>query len=483
MTFQIQMKNVIPLFEEFQFHHPLNWIVRDGENWAIIGPNGAGKTLMTDIFQGRIARKEGTIEVVGESGDVYGMVKSMEFRDIYSLMDCRNVYYQQRWNASEIDNVPLAGDFFSALPVDKVAQYIDLFGVSDSLSKRIVSLSSGELRKLLIIRSLIDEPKVLILDNPFIGLDALSRESLSKMLCQLSKVKGLQTILVLSDIKDIPEWINQVLPVCDKSCGTPMSREMFMKNRALQEYLFPETEEIQSICLPFSEILFDTHFEVALRMESVCVRYGTTIILDHLNWEVKRGEKWALLGENGSGKSTLLSLVCGDNPQAYANKITLFDRLRGTGESIWDIKRKIGYLSPDLHTYYLKDIPALRVVVSGFYDSVGLFENSSEGQREKAYEWMKLLHIDHLADKSFVKLSFGEQRLILLARALVKNPPLLILDEPLHGLDAGKKKRVKAVIEAFCNQPDKTLIYVTHYKDEIPDCVTRYKILEKTKRN
>ncbi len=479
MEFQVQMKDVVPLFDEFRFRHPLNWTVRERENWVVIGPNGAGKTMLTDIFQGRIARKEGTIEV--SQGNMYGSVKSMEFRDIYSLMDCRNVYYQQRWNASEIEEVPLAGDFFSALPADRVERYIRCFGVSESLSKRIVSLSSGELRKLLIIRNLIEEPRILILDNPFIGLDVSSRESLSEMLCRMSEINGLQTILVLSDINDIPVWTDWILPVSNKSCGAPVSRETFMRDRTLQTRLFPEIEENGTIELPKQEMSANADFEVALRMESICVRYGDSVILNRLDWEVKQGEKWALLGENGSGKSTLLSLVCGDNPQAYANAIILFDRVRGTGESIWDIKRRIGYLSPDLHTYYLKDIPALRVVVSGFYDSVGLFVNSSEEQREKAYEWMEVLHIAHLADRSFVKLSFGEQRLVLLARALVKNPPLLILDEPLHGLDAGKKKRAKSVIEAFCRQPDKTLIYVTHYRNEIPDCVTQYKILKKRK--
>ena len=198
-----------------------------------------------------------------------------------------------------------------------------------------------------------------------------------------------------------------------------------------------------------------------------------------MDWTVRRGEKWALLGDNGSGKSTLLSLVCGDNPQAYANRLTLFGRRRGTGESIWEIKRRIGYLSPDVHTYYMKDTPCLQVAASGFFDSVGLYDKCTSRQRDLAARWLDAFGAGHLAGRSFVRISYGEQRLVLLARTLVKDPELLILDEPLHGLDAGKKERVRRIVETFCARPGKTLIYVTHYPGEIPACVTRCKRLEK----
>ena len=183
------------------------------------------------------------------------------------------------------------------------------------------------------------------------------------------------------------------------------------------------------------------------------------------------------MGKNGSGKSTLLSLVCGDNPQAYANDSVLFDRKRGSGESIWDIKKRIGYLSPDVHTYYLEDIPCLKVAASGFFDSVGLSGECSREQYGLAMEWMKVFRAEHLAGRSFVRISYGEQRLVLLVRAFVKSPELLILDEPLHGLDMGKKRLAKRIIEKYCSDPRKTLIYVSHYRDEIPENCTKVKNL------
>ena len=254
-----------------------------------------------------------------------------------------------------------------------------------------------------------------------------------------------------------------------------MKRQLFLEDRILLHKLFPGLG-VDQLNLPEEEKK-ESDYEVAVHMENIEVKYGKQIILQHIDWEVKKGEKWALLGKNGSGKSTLLSLICGDNPQAYANRLILFGRRRGTGESIWDIKKRIGYLSPDMHTFYLQDVPCEDVVASGFFDSVGLYRKCNEEQKAKARAWLEIFGIAHLSYRSFVKISYGEQRLVLLGRAFVKDPELLILDEPLHGLDVGKKHLVREVIEKFCARKDKTMIYVTHYPHEIPSCVTLYKML------
>jgi len=253
----------------------------------------------------------------------------------------------------------------------------------------------------------------------------------------------------------------------------------FLNDKVLIHTLFSEIAE-ELADLPKQEEK-EVDYTTAILMDKIHIRYGTHTILKDEDWEVKSGERWALLGGNGSGKSTLLSLVCGDNPQAYSNNLTLFDRKRGSGESIWDIKKRIGYLSPDIHTYYMQDTPCFNVAASGFFDSIGLYQKCNEIQKEETEKWMKIFHADHLANRSFVKISYGEQRLILLVRAFVKNPELLILDEPLHGLDAGKKHLAKRIIESYCSQKGKTLIYVTHYEEEIPSIINRRKILTKQK--
>ena len=199
---------------------------------------------------------------------------------------------------------------------------------------------------------------------------------------------------------------------------------------------------------------------------------GDRTILKELDWTVMRGQKWALSGENGAGKSTLLSLVCADNPQSYACDIRLFGRKRGTGESIWEIKKHIGYVSPEMHRAYLKNLPAIEIVASGLHDSIGLYKRPHAGQMAVCEWWMDIFGVAHLKDEPFLQLSSGEQRLALLARAFVKDPELLILDEPLHGLDTYNRRRVRKIIEAFCRRRDKTMIMVTHYENELPETIT-----------
>ena len=191
-----------------------------------------------------------------------------------------------------------------------------------------------------------------------------------------------------------------------------------------------------------------------------------------MNWDVRLNDKWALSGENGAGKSTLLSLICADNPQSYACNIEMFGHKRGTGESIWDIKNHIGYVSPEMHRAYLKDIPAIDIVASGLNDTIGLYVRTKPEQKTICEFWMDLFGIASLKDRMFLSLSSGEQRLCLLARAFVKDPALLILDEPLHGLDDYHRQLAKDIISTFCHRKNKTLIMVTHYEEELPDVIT-----------
>lgn len=232
--------------------------------------------------------------------------------------------------------------------------------------------------------------------------------------------------------------------------------------------LSPELEQA-IVDQPYSDREY--HTQEVVKMNKVRIQYGERIILKDLDWTVMNGERWALSGQNGAGKSTLLSLVCADNPQSYACDITLFDNPRGSGESIWDIKKHIGYVSPELHRSYQRDLPAIRIVASGLMDSVGLYVKPKEEDMDKCRFWMKVFGLEGLEERGFLKLSSGEQRLVLLARAFVKDPELLILDEPLHGLDNRNRRLVKDVIEAFCRRQNKTMIMVTHYKEELPACI------------
>jgi molybdate transport system ATP-binding protein len=352
------------------------------------------------------------------------------------------------------------------------------------MDKYIISLSSGELRKFQLTKTLGTGPRVLIMDNPFIGLDAQTRDQLRDLLEQLTKETHLLIILVQSKVDNIPDFITHVIPIEGLHILPKITREEYqqqLRERALPS--LPEEKKKWILSLPQKDLSQETFYpeegHEILKFNNVTIRYGSRTILKDLNWTVNEGEKWALSGENGAGKSTLLSLVCADNPQAYACNIELFGHRRGSGESIWQIKRHIGYVSPEMHRAYLKDLPAIDIVASGLHDSVGLYTRPKPEQKEICLSWMDIFGIKDLADRTFLKLSSGEQRLCLLARAFVKDPELLILDEPLHGLDLQHRAYVKEIINTFCSRKHKTLVMVTHYKEEFPKCITNSIFLTK----
>ena len=460
---------------------PVSLDFMDGEHIAIVGPNGAGKSLLVDMLTGKYPLYEGELSYdfsPSPSKAVYDNIKYIAFRDTYGSADA-NYYYQQRWNAHDQDDAPVVRDLLGTIKDDALKQQLfDLFRIEPMLEKKIILLSSGELRKFQLTKTLLTSPRILIMDNPFIGLDAATRDLLFHLLDELTRLASLQIVLVLSMLDDIPSFITHVVPVSNRTVGPKMTRAEYLK--AFREQDTAQSfDELQQRILnyPYEHANYDS--AEVVRLNKVSIRYGDRTILKDLDWTVMRAQKWALSGENGAGKSTLLSLVCADNPQSYACDISLFGRKRGSGESIWEIKKHIGYVSPEMHRAYLKNLPAIEIVASGLHDSIGLYKRPKEEQMSVCEWWMDIFGIAALKDRPFLQLSSGEQRLALLARAFVKDPELLILDEPLHGLDTYNRRRVKKVIEAFCQRRDKTLIMVTHYENELSATITHRLHLER----
>lgn len=477
----ITLKNGIARNPLVRLAAPVNLDFLDGEHIAIVGPNGAGKSLLVDTLTGKypltLAGELAYDFAPSQTDTAYENIKYIAFRDTYGAAD-NNYYYQQRWNAHDQDDAPLVSEQFGPIHDEALKERLfDLFKIRPMLDKKIILLSSGELRKFQLTKTLLTSPRILIMDNPFIGLDAPTRDQLLHLMEELTHMGHLQIILVLSMMEDIPEFITHVVPVEDKRVGEKMTRIDYLNYfeqkdaRQRQAAAAPLSALQQEIIgLPYNEGNYDAREVV--RLNKVSIIYGDRTILKELDWVVNRGEKWALSGENGAGKSTLLSLVCADNPQSYACDITLFDRKRGSGESIWEIKKHIGYVSPEMHRAYLKNLPTIEIVASGLHDSIGLYKRPHEEQMAICEWWMRIFGVDKLKDVPFLQLSSGEQRLTLLARAFVKDPELLILDEPLHGLDTFNRRRVKRIIEAFCQRKDKTMIMVTHYENELPATIT-----------
>ena len=477
----IKIENGIPRHPLWRMAEPINLEIKKGEQIAIVGDNAAGKSRLVEILTGHYPLLLNEVHYdfpPSASPLVSDNLKYISFRDSYGEQD-GTYYYQKRWNQHDIeDNVPKVKDSLP-LPLQRRGEWPKLFSpLLEGLGEAtIISLSSGELRKFQMAKALVTNPRVLILDNPFIGLDAGARKDFRDLLETLTKETELLVILVLSKRDDIPDFITHVLPVKGLRLLPKMTLYEYRKGYAALPKPVLSDEKKQWITdLPvrdFSEKdFYPKDGGEILCFRNVSIRYGSRTILQPLDWTVHEGERWALTGRNGSGKSTLLSLVCADNPQAYACNIELFGHRRGTGESIWEIKRHIGYVSPEMHRAYLKDIPAIDAVASGLHDSVGLYVRPRPEQRQTCLDWMRVFGVEELADRSFLQLSSGEQRLCLLARAFVKDPELLILDEPLHGLDDRNRCLVRQIIELFCKRPHKTLVMVTHYQEELPPCIT-----------
>ena len=458
----VRIESGLPMVREWQLAAPVDFVFGAGEHIAVFGRNGAGKTKLVEIILGRHPVKKGIIEYAFPSPVrkyVSENVKYLAFKDCYGGETEQNYYLQQRWNSWDVDD------------------------------ERIL-LSSGELRKHSLSKVLGTEPCLLILDNPFVGLDAASRLVLGEQLRAIVQGGKTSLMLVLSREDEIPPFMTHVVEVKD---------EVVLPKKRLADWLAERNSEKAGskgmACGPGQAISTgDAHCNAdspssengpsarraaddpasspeIVRLNKVTIRYGERTILKDLDWVVRKGEHWSLTGPNGSGKSTLLGLVCADNPQSYACDISLFGRKRGSGESIWDIKKHIGYVSPELHRSFKRDITAERIVANGLRDFHGLFTKANEEEIRTARKCLERFGAGHLAGTSFLNMSSGEQRIVLLARAFVKNADLLILDEPFHGLDDGNVRMVRGIIEEYCQNPDNTLLMVTHRMEELPSCI------------
>lgn len=457
----VRIESGLPMVREWQLAAPVDFVFGAGEHIAVFGRNGAGKTKLVEIILGRHPVKKGIIEYAFPSPVrkyVSENVKYMAFKDCYGGETEQNYYLQQRWNSWDVDD------------------------------ERIL-LSSGELRKHSLSKVLGTEPCLLILDNPFVGLDAASRLVLGEQLRAIVQGGKTSLMLVLSREDEIPPFMTHVVEVKD---------EVVLPKKRLADWLAERGTETcgkGQACGPGQAISAGDAHSIAdspssengpsarraaddpassteiVRLNKVTIRYGERTILKDLDWVVRKGEHWSLTGPNGSGKSTLLGLVCADNPQSYACDISLFGRKRGSGESIWDIKKHIGYVSPELHRSFKRYITAERIVANGLRDFHGLFTKANEEEIRTARKCLERFGAGHLAGTSFLNMSSGEQRIVLLARAFVKNADLLILDEPFHGLDDENVRMVRGIIEEYCQNPDNTLLMVTHRMEELPSCI------------
>ncbi|HET7115868.1 MAG TPA: ATP-binding cassette domain-containing protein [Hanamia sp.] len=480
----IIVKDLVVKVQENTVLDGISFSLQQNENLAILGNAESGKTTLAKAIAGKIHFAGNIVNCFGDTTVKHARIELVEQRYSFkNLSGTNDFYYQQRFNSFDANDAPtIFEELLKAFPEDSkqaclagrqannINFTLQTLGIDHLKNSSLIQLSSGEHKRFQLVKALLNPPQLLILDTPYTGLDILSVKKLNKILSEISK-EGTQIILIPGTFP-IPDFITHIASLENKKLDFFGEKENFNFEKLIStgETQFTYNNDL----LPVSNEEFQ--FDTVVKMKDISIQYGDHIILQHLNWKINQGEKWLLKGRNGAGKSSLLSMITGDHPQAYANEIYLFGKQRGSGESIWDIKQKTGYISPELHAYFDKNISCFQAIGSGYFDTIGLFKKLNKKQHDTILQWLDFLQISNMSSKPLHSISASLQRMILLARALVKNPPLLVLDEPCQGLDIKQSAHFVSLIDHICSETNKTLIYVSHDESNIPACVQ--KVLE-----
>ena len=473
---------------------PLTWELNAGEHWAIIGPVGSGKDLLAEALAGHVQPAWGQVayRLPDRSGNL--MTDAQTARRLIAHLTFGGrpngaaTFHQARWHANLATASPEVASVLSVEGIwqrnpfevreddrgvteaargtfgERRERILNRLKIAPLLLRRLHQLSDGEWRRVQLARALLRAPRLLILDDPLTGQDWAFQREIGPALLEAASREGIGLVLLIA----AP---SAALDVCTHAL-------VLDEGRAVAQGPRDEVLAQTGLKVPAEEAITSGDAESAsgaapvISLRDVNVVHGGVRVLAGVSWTVNQGEKWALVGPNGAGKSTLLSLILGDHPQAYANDIALFGRPRGSGESIWEIKRRIGWVSPELHRYHPPLVPAFDAVCSGFFDTLGLHRACSDVQQAEARTWMARLGIAGAAATPFRGLTRGQQRLVLIARALVKDPELLILDEPCQGLDAAHIGEVLEALAEVTRAPGRTMVYVTHRPSEFPRGLT-----------
>jgi len=437
----------------------LNWQIEQGQTWVVVGPNGSGKSALGAALTGEFSVTSGDFE----SGSRVSVVSLEE--------QSRLIQRERQRDDSDLtdevgDGTPVH-EMLSEESKDPVLldRLIETLGMRPLLERGFRKLSTGETRKVLLVRALTSHPEVLVLDEPFEGLDIQTVPKVRDILESLSGKVAL--VLCLNRIEEVPDFTTHAIRMEQGRMAQRFNCDSGKEARSL----LAQISQIRSegLTLPPPEQVLDVPLNDDGSLVSLIdarVAYTDNVVFEHLNWAIRPGEHWQVKGPNGSGKTCLLGLVTGDHPQCYVNDLRLFGRRRGQGETIWQLKAYMGFVSTSLHWDYRLSVGVRNVIVSGFYDSIGLYQKATDRQLEIADTWLALLGLQDKAMVSFSRLSYGEQRVLLIARAMVKDPPLLLLDEPCLGLDDANRQLVLALTERISDEGNTTLVYVTHHQED-----------------
>lgn len=523
----LDMKCVTAKISHQKYLQDISWQIDHGAFWVVLGTNASGKSGLGRLIAGQLDIVSGSIDAWPEGIGYVSFEKHAEImedlikNDDTDFMDRIDTGTPVRdfiagkgrgaglsppsnegSHGAKRDHGPGRSTGNDEITGDdqRIHDLAKAFGIDHLLHRGIRFLSTGEIRKAMICQALFQSPKLLILDEPYDGVDVESRQTISQAVAE-QNAQGVAVVLILNRFNQIPPEATHILYISDCRIEVQGSWDDIIKEKNLSvpsgsSHSINPLERLHTLHISLPETLPErimekkdgkmslSHFPLfqsespdpllpLVKMRNVTVQYGDHVVLDRLNWEVKQGEHWKISGPNGAGKSTLLSLINGDNPQAYQNAIELFGRRRGTGESIWDIKRHTGMVSSRFQLDYRVSSSILGVVISGFFDSIGLYKSPTKQQKAVAMAWLQIIGMEKEARKAFKTLSYGEQRMVLIVRAMVKHPTLLILDEPCQGLDEINRRMVLKLIDHIGKTGRSTLLYVTHHDEDRLECIQK----------
>ena len=520
----ISIKNCAVSDSKKTFIKNVNWELKNGEFWLVFGENGGGKAEFLRALCG-----------IGPEKFVLNCEDNSEyFNDFLDSCDCEIVSLEQAAKLIEEErlndesefvdggvDIGRTGRFYIAQKIYETEnkkllkneplpakmqnlendEVVKLCGISKILDRGLKYMSTGEIRRTMLAAALLSKKKFLVLSNPFAGLDVESRKILFDFVCGIGSegsslgstgFRGPIVVLCMDRWHEIPESITHVIEFSNKEvsfCGTKQDFLLFKNFEKADDTdnlvdfskQFAETLEDSSVCVKDDDLDSGNlqnqsdskeSEEILFELKNVNVGWDGKLVLKNLSWKLKKGEHWLIQGPNGCGKTTLLELITGDNKQVYCNDVTIFGIKRGSGESIWDIKKHLGIVSYRLHVEYrmVGNTSIQNVIISGFKDSIGLYETPTDVEIQIAKKWLSLAGFEGRELESFGSLSYGEQRAVLILRSVVKSPKILILDEPCHGLDENYRKKILNLMELIAEKGKTTMLHVTHDITEILSC-------------
>ncbi|MEX0964440.1 MAG: ATP-binding cassette domain-containing protein [Pseudohongiellaceae bacterium] len=463
-----------------------HFAIEQGQHWCVLGRNGSGKTLLANLLAGKRLESNSYVSY-GPQFDPVHDLHTVSFEEQQRLWERDNRLDISQYSGDAQDTGTLVEDFVRASRsrVDQDQGFFgDLtgqLGLSTVLTKGIRFLSSGQVRKVLIARALYAYrdglPQLLILDDPLESIDRESRQQIRSTINR-HMTPQFSSLQLCRRQQDILPGTSHLALMQRSSSRMTLGRQGLLTEVSRSTQFTDMTSPKVELCGSLDELLpvkiaaRDLEEEL-IRLVDVDARYGDLSVLNKLSWVMTAADHVLIEGPNGCGKSTLLSLIDGENHKGYGQQLYLFGRLKGSGETIWETKKNFGLVSNELHNKYSKGWRVLDVVISGFFDSVGLYDASGSAQGELARRWLTALGLEQWQKQYYHEISFGQQRLVLLARAMVKNPRILILDEPCVGLDDYHRKLIMKVLDAIAERSLTNILYVTHVADEQPRCINQ----------